>query len=98
METLVLLLILLAVVWFFLDGARAREMALAVADETCKQRAYQLLEDSAQLKSIRLKRTNNGLRLLRIFQFEYSDNNVSRRYGSVAILGKKIEHVVLDKL
>ena len=40
-STLILLLLVLAVVLLWLDGARARELATAVVDELCRRRGYQ---------------------------------------------------------
>jgi hypothetical protein len=97
MDSLIIILMMLGIAWFIMDSARAREMALAIASETCKHRGYQLLEESVQLKSIRLRKSPEGLRIYRLFQFEFSDNSVSRRYGSVGIIGRTIDHVILSQ-
>lgn len=94
-STLFALLALLAVVLIWLDGARARELAVAIADELCKRRGYQLLDDTVALSRFRLSQSSQGIRIRRMFRFDYSAEGVGRRGGVVIMRGTAVERVDL---
>ncbi len=96
--SLILLGLLFAAGWFLLDSARSREIAIAVCREACGRRGFQLLDETVTLRGIRLRRTPHGLRLQRLFSFEFSDDRVSRRPGSISLLGTEVEHFVIAPL
>lgn len=89
------ILILLAIVLIWLDGARARELATAVVDELCRRRGYQLLDETVALARLGLARTGGGLRLRRLFQFDYSVEGVGRRQGHILLHGSTVVRVNL---
>lgn len=90
-ETL-LLLIVGAAVWFWLDSLKAREIAVRAAEAACAEEGLQLLDETAAVRSLRLARDEDGrLRLRRIYGFEFSDTGNDRRAGSLALLGHQIE-------
>ena len=69
--SLPLLILLVAAIGFWLDAARARELASALAQELCARHGVQFLDGSASLSSLSLKRTPQGLRFQRVFGFSY---------------------------
>lgn len=81
---------IVAAILFWLDGARAREMATALAQELCRRYQVQFLDGSAALESIRLRRIPEGLRFRRVFSFSYSTDDEDRQQGSVTIVGGRI--------
>ncbi len=93
--SLILLALMFALGWFVLDSARAREIAVEVCRETCRRRSFQLLDETVALRGIRLIRTERGVRLRRLYRFEFSDDGVSRRPGSIAMIGADVDHFIL---
>lgn len=85
--------------WFWLDGLKTREIAVAAAKQACGAGAVQLLDDTVALGSIRLARNPQGqLALRRFYRFEFSDTGDNRRGGMVAILGHSVESVRLGQV
>jgi hypothetical protein len=91
------LLLLLAIVLLWLDGARARELACGVVDELCRRRGYQLLDETVGLERIGLVRTAAGVRLRRLFRFDYSVEGVGRRQGMILLYGSNVASVDLQE-
>lgn len=95
--TLVLLLIILAGVLLWLDGARARELATAIVDELCRRRGLQLLDGTVALGRMGLARTEHGMRIKRLFRFDYSVEGVGRRDGHILLHGSQVVLVDLPE-
>ena len=91
--TLLPFLVLLALAWFWLDGARAREFATTLARRYCRHRGLQFLDDTVALARVGLRWTKDGLRLRRMYRFEYSLEGVGRRTGFVLMLGTQLETI-----
>lgn len=88
------LLPLLAIVllaWIWLGGARAREFATALARRHCERRDLQFLDETVSLARMGIRWTNDGLRVRRMFRFEFSLEGVGRRTGYVLLLGTRLE-------
>jgi hypothetical protein len=84
-------LALLLLAWIWLDGARAREFATTFARVYCVNRGMQFLDDTVSLARIGLRWTDDGLRVRRMFRFEFSLEGVGRRIGYVLLLGTRLE-------
>jgi hypothetical protein len=83
--------------WLVYDALRARETAVAVAKAACRQQGLQFLDDTVRGLRTRLVRHGEGhAALRRIFVFEFSEDGVSRRGGSVTMLGADVESVQLE--
>jgi hypothetical protein len=95
MSALIALVILFAIILLWLDGARARELAVGIATELCRRRGFQLLDETVSLSRMALRRTTDGLRFRRMFRFDYSVEGVGRRTGHLILLGIRLEHVDL---
>ncbi len=87
----ILLLGLGALLWY--SGARARETAVAIGRAACDREGYQLLDDSVALERVGLRWTEGGLRLRRMYRFEYSVDGALRDTGHVLLLGQELESV-----
>ena len=97
MENLVLLGLLGAGIWFWLDSMQARERAIAAAMHACKSVGVQFLDQTAALESLKPARNTQGhLVWRRIYRFEYSAAGVERRFGRAIVRGKVLEQVQLD--
>jgi hypothetical protein len=83
--------------WLVFDALRAREAAVAVAKVACQQQGVQFLDDTVRGLRTRLGRNGEGHAVLRrIFVFEFSEDGVGRRGGSVTMLGAQVEAVQLE--
>lgn len=91
--TLIALIILFVVALLWLDGARARELATAISRAACKRQGFQLLDDSVYLQRIGIRWTDQGLRLRRMFRFEYSMEGTLRQTGHILLLGTVLEAI-----
>ena len=83
--------------WLVFDALRAREAAVAFAKAACRQQGLQFLDDTVRGLRTRLVRHGEGhAALRRIFLFEFSEDGVNRRGGSVTMLGAQVESVQLE--
>lgn len=91
--TLLPFLVLLAIAWLWLAGARAREFATNLAKRYCGNRNLQFLDDTVSLVRFGVRWTGEGLRVRRMFRFEFSLEGVGRRSGYVLMLGTRLERI-----
>lgn len=95
-NTLFLLLALGLLMLWWLDSARARELAIDIVSEVCKRRGLQWLDGTVALARMGL-RWRRGPIWRRMFRFEYSAEGLGRREGYVLLLGTSLESVILDE-
>jgi hypothetical protein len=95
MDSLAAIVLLLLLGWFWLDSLRAREIAIGICRAACEQRDLQLLDQAVALQRISLGRTPNGLRLRRVFRFDFSEEGVGRRSGYLILRGIELEALSL---
>jgi hypothetical protein len=92
-----LLASLAAVVLWWLDSMRAREAALKAGKRACQGEGVQFLDDTLELRRVRLRRDNWGqLAFHREYQFEFSDTGDNRCEGKVATHGGRAGAVELS--
>lgn len=91
MSTIALFLIIGLLIWFWLDSARAREIATAICKAGCERRNLQFLDQTVALRRIGLRWTHQGIRLRRLFQFDYSEEGTGRQNGYIILLGIQLE-------
>jgi hypothetical protein len=97
MKSLLLLIGVVAVVWFWMDTLRARERALRAGSKACRQLNMQFLDQTVALSRFKFRRNNAGrVRVQRTYRFEFSDDGMHRWAGRVAVFDGKIESVELD--
>jgi hypothetical protein len=94
-EHLLALLVVLGIGWLWLDGARAREMAVGLAQRACRDRGVQMLDQAVALRRLGLRWRSRGLRLRRVYRFEFSEEGVGRRTGYLVLLGLELEDMSL---
>jgi len=85
------LLAILLLAWIWLAGARAREFATVLARRHCEHRALQFLDETVSLARMGIRWTKDGLRVRRMFRFDFSLEGVGRRTGYVLLLGTRLE-------
>ena len=95
MSAVTTLLLLAAIIWFWLDSARAREIATGICSAACKQRDVQFLDQTVALRKIGLRWTRNGIRFRRVFRFDFSEEGAGRRSGHIVLVGIQMEEFSL---
>ena len=95
-ENLFAMLLLLLVGWLWLDTLRAREMAVGLARRACERHDVQFLDQAVALRRLGLRWSREGVRVRRQYRFEFSEEGTGRRYGSLILLGLRLEHLHLD--
>lgn len=98
MSSLLFILLLAGLAWFWFDSIRAKETATHAASNACQSIGAQLLDQTVALKRIRLSRNKQGrLQLERSFDFDLSLDRQERSSGRVILLAKQISSVQLDR-
>ncbi|MDO8988802.1 MAG: DUF3301 domain-containing protein [Sideroxyarcus sp.] len=95
--SLILLLLLAALVWYWLDSLRALEHARDLGKRACDNADVQFLDDTVARVGLELVRDESGRRVLRrIYRFEFSETGNTRIEGRVVLLGHRAESVTMD--
>ena len=87
------LLVVLVLAWLWLDSSRAREFANTLAQRYCENRGMQFLDQTVALCRVGLRWTNDGLRIRRMFRFDFSLEGAGRHTGYVLMLGTRLEAI-----
>ncbi len=94
---LIVLLILAALIFFWLDSMKSRENAIRAAHTACREIDVQLLDQTVSLQHIKLARNTRGsLTFRRIYGFEFSVEGTERRSGRAIMNGQKLQQIQLD--
>jgi hypothetical protein len=91
MSNLVAVFLLLLLGWFWLDSMRAREIATEICKTACNQRELQFLDQTVALRRLGLAWRSEGLRMRRVYRFEFSEEGVGRRSGYLVMRGLALE-------
>ena len=97
MEEIIVLATIGLLAWYWIDGVRSKELAVAVARRNCEQHGVQLLDQTVVMEKMRLRRDHRG-RLLpcRYYHFEFSLDGEERRSGGVIIHAGRASGLYLD--
>jgi hypothetical protein len=97
LASLLFLLLLAALVWYWLDSLRALETARSIGKRVCSEADVQFLDDTVARTELHLVRNEFGRRVLRrTYRFEFSETGNSRLEGRVILLGHKVDSVTMD--
>jgi hypothetical protein len=97
MASLLLLLSLAALGWFWFDSMSALEVARNAGRQICGNANVQFLDDTVAGTGLALVRDESGSRALRrTYRFEFSETGNSRLEGKVILLGSRIESVTME--
>jgi hypothetical protein len=91
MSTILAILLIGLLIWIWLDGARAREIATAICEESCRRRGLQFLDQTVALQRVGIRWTGAGIRIRRMFRFDFSEEGVGRRNGHIVLIGIYLE-------
>jgi Protein of unknown function (DUF3301) len=95
--SLLLLLLLAALGWFWFDSLHALEVARNAGKYVCSNAHVQFLDDTVARVSLALVRDQAGRRVLRrTYRFEFSETGNSRREGHLVLLGSRVESVMME--
>ena len=95
--SLLFLLLLAALAWFWFDSMRAHEIARNAGRRICDDAQLQFLDDTVAGTALRLARDNTGRRVLRrTYRFEFSETGNSRLEGQLTLLGTKVISVTME--
>lgn len=94
MDTLLLFGLLAGMVWFWADGARAREQMLKRCRSLCEDMNLQLLDQTVSLTKLRVARGERGsVELRRWYAFEYSTDGADRWQGAAQLRGREVKSI-----
>ena len=92
-----ILLVVAALVWFWIDSLRALEAARNAGKLACKKYDVQFLDDAVSGIALALVHDELGrLALRRTYRFEFSETGNSRLEGRLTLLGTKVESVIME--
>ena len=98
-ETLLALIVLGAVGWFWVKSLRAREAAVGTCRQFCAAHDLQFLDATVSLSHFELcwgtRGAFWGIALRRVYEFEFSRVGTDRARGSVTLTGDEVEAVFL---
>jgi len=89
-------IILLSIVWYWLDGMRAKEIASLAGARICKKHEVYFLDESVAKTRMRIRRNAVGhVVFYREYRFEFTSDGAYRYHGKICLLGK---HVVSTEM
>ena len=95
--SLLALLVIIALGWFWLHSIRILEIAREASRRTCAKEELQFLDDTVASTSLALDRDSSGRRILRrTYRFEFTETGNSRREGEIIMLGERVESVTME--
>lgn len=95
--SLLFLLLLAAMGWFWLNSMRALEIARNAGKQVCSNASVQFLDDTVSSIGLASARDLSGRRVLRrTYRFEFSETGDSRLEGRVIVLGNRVESVTME--
>lgn len=97
MASLLFLLLLAALGWFWFDSLHALEIARNAGKQVCSNAHVQFLDDTVSSIGLALVRNESGRRVWRrTYRFEFSETGNSRLEGRIILLGSRIESVTME--
>lgn len=94
---LIVFLLFVVIIWYWLDGMRAKEVARNAGSQACEQDGVSFLDDSVVLEKVSLRRSHRGnMAIFRQYQFEFSSDGSCRYKGSIEMLSKQVMHLSLE--
>ena len=93
MELLVFILICGTVAALWVDSLRTREQAIRFCIASCKEHGVQFLDQTIALTKLGIRWLPEGIRLRRIYRFEYSEDGTDRRDGHIIMRGLRLEEI-----
>ncbi len=97
MTELILLLIISAIVWFWIASLLSLEIAIKAVKQACAKAEVQFLDDTVAGVNLRLVRDEYGRRVFqRTYKFEFTETGNTRLGGNVILLKGKVESITME--
>jgi len=97
MTSLLVLLLLAALGWFWLNSLHVLDVARKAGKQACSELNVQFLDDTVATIALALARDRSGRRVLRrTYRFEFSETGNSRLEGRLIMLGDRVESVTME--
>ena len=97
MNDIFLLLFILAIVIYWWDMLRTKEVARSAGLKACERASVQFLDDTVVSKKFWLRRNPRGrIQLCRLYLFEFTSDGSKRYQGRIVLLGQKVSEVDMD--
>ncbi|MCP4043918.1 MAG: DUF3301 domain-containing protein [Gammaproteobacteria bacterium] len=88
---------IVCLLWFWNDSLQARELALKICANACRQNGVQLLDQTVALVRMGMGRNPRGvLQVRRFYGFEFSTDGDQRWPGRAVLLGRSVEYLHLE--
>jgi len=95
--SLLALLVIIALGWFWLHSIRILEIARDAGRRACAKEELQFLDDTVASTNLALDRDASGRRILRrTYRFEFTETGNNRREGEIIMLGERVESVTME--
>jgi hypothetical protein len=97
MNSIIALIIIAGLIFFWIDSMNAREKAIHAAIKACQDINVQFLDQTVALKTLKpIRNTHGRLTLRRIYTFDFSIHGNERKQGRAIMLGQNLKQVQLD--
>lgn len=97
MSALLLTLLIVLLAWFWANNLRARETALQLSEQVCRNVGVQFLDQTVSISKLGIGRDADGqLSLYRVYSFEFTRDGTERWKGQVAMQGTRVKAVQLN--
>ena len=93
MTNLNIFLLLMLLAWFWLSNLRVREIATGISKAACSQRGVQFLDQTVSLRKMSLSWLSTGLKMRRVYRFDYSEEGEGRHTGHITMLGMDLVEI-----
>jgi len=91
MHEILLIIALSGIVAYWWDTMYTNELALKACRQLCQASNMQLLDSTVMRQRVWLRRdVSMRVQICRLYSFEYSDDNESRRYGYIVTTGHQV--------
>ena len=95
--SVVFLILLAALGWFWFNSLRALEIARKAGKRACNKANVQFLDDTVAGTALTLVRDRSGRRVLRrTYRFEFSETGNTRLEGQLILLGDRVESLTME--
>ncbi|MBN4080143.1 DUF3301 domain-containing protein [Beggiatoa alba] len=86
-----ILLFLVGVIFYWINTVRTKEIACMHGKAACQKVAVTFLDETVEIKKVRLKRNNQGnVVFYREYRFEFSSDGIRRFEAEIIMLGNQL--------
>ena len=96
--TEILIIFILAIlVWFWFDSIKVIERARSVGAKMCLKNHVQFLDDTVHQSKFSIgKNTHGQIKIIRTYEFEFTNNEYQRYKGELVFAGYQLIHSEME--